>query len=92
MVHCFDRAPEPPETFAAAKERTEQSGGVLEYHQVDVTQDEALEKCVADIAGRMQRLDGLIAGMRYQRLSTLFAALKLTCFLSGRNPASNASA
>jgi D-arabinitol 2-dehydrogenase len=62
-VHCLDRAPSPPKAFAEARTRIKgQSGGTIEYHQVDVTQDETVEKCVAEIAAERQRLDGLIAG------------------------------
>lgn len=62
-VHCLDRASAPPETFQEAKDRAKTSGGSLQYHQVDVTQNDALEKCIGGIAAEKQRLDGLIAGM-----------------------------
>jgi D-arabinitol 2-dehydrogenase len=63
-VHCLDRAAEPSKAFEEARMRIDRrSGGAMEYHQVDVTQDEALEKCIEDIAAEKQRLDGLIAGV-----------------------------
>lgn len=63
-VHCLDRLPEPDSAFAAAKSRiNEEHGGGLEYHRVDVTDNDALENCIAGIADEKQRLDGLIAGM-----------------------------
>lgn len=71
MVHCLDRAPEPPKTFEEAKARIrDQSGGGLQYHQVDVIQNDVLENCIAEIAAEKQRLDGLIAG---------------TCIIAGRD-------
>lgn len=63
MVHCLDRLPKPDEEFEEAKSRIKnEHGGGLEYHQVDVTQNDALEKLIANIADEKQRLDGLIAG------------------------------
>lgn len=64
IVHCLDRALEPPEMFEEAKMRTQgQSGGSLTYHQVDVTRDSVLEDRISGIAAQKSRLDGLIAGM-----------------------------
>lgn len=63
MVYCLDRTVEPPEAYKEAKARVkDQSSGGLEYHHVDVTHSEAIEKCMAGIASEKQRLDGLIAG------------------------------
>lgn len=71
-VHCLDRPPEPPKTFEDARARTrDQPGGSLEYHQVDVTQNDILEDCIAGIAAEKQRLDGLIAGKIYLTISRL---------------------
>lgn len=62
-VHCLDQAPAPPKTWEDAKLRLrDRSDGALRYHQVDVTQNDALEECVAGIAAEKERLDGLIAG------------------------------
>lgn len=62
-VHCLDRLPEPDHAFVEAKARvSKEHGGGLEYHQIDVTNDERLEACIANIAAEKQRLDGLIAG------------------------------
>jgi D-arabinitol 2-dehydrogenase len=62
-VNCLDRAPVMPRAFDEARMRTQdQSSGAMEYHQVDVTQDDVVEKCIANIAAERQRLDGLIAG------------------------------
>lgn len=63
IVHCIDMAVEPPETFEEARARLKnRSSGGLDYHQVDVTDDDAVEGCIANIASQKQRLDGLIAG------------------------------
>ncbi|KAF1957139.1 NAD(P)-binding protein [Byssothecium circinans] len=70
-VHCLDRLPEPDKAFAAAKERaSEEWGGGLEYHQVDVTQDDQVEKTIAGIADERQRLDGLIAAAGIQQCTS----------------------
>ncbi|KAH7093171.1 hypothetical protein FB567DRAFT_557197 [Paraphoma chrysanthemicola] len=70
IVHCLDRATEPPSTFEEARARVrEQSNGDLRYHQVDVTQNDALEECVARIAAEKQRLDGLIAAAGIQQVT-----------------------
>lgn len=70
-VHCLDRAAEPPKAFAEAEARLKgRSGGGLKYHQVDVTQNDVVEKCMADIAAESQRLDGLIVAAAIQQCST----------------------
>jgi D-arabinitol 2-dehydrogenase len=58
-VHCLDRTPEPPQTFLDAQERLK---GQMEYHRVDVTDDQEMRQCIENIAAERQRLDGLIAG------------------------------
>ena len=64
MVHCLDVADKPPDTFEEARARSKgRSGGGLDYHQINVTDDNSLEECVAGIAAQKQRLDGLIAGV-----------------------------
>ena len=63
LVHCIDRLPDADGAFTLSKEQlVPEYGGSLEYHQVDVSNNDKLEKCIADIAGERQRLDGLIAG------------------------------
>ena len=62
-VHCLDRMSQPDKAFSQAKDRIRSEyGGGLEYHQVDVTQNERLEEVIEGIADTHQRLDGLIAG------------------------------
>jgi D-arabinitol 2-dehydrogenase len=63
-VHCLDRAPRPDKGFEEVRAhiKEQRHTGALRYHQVDVTQDQQLEECIAGIAAENQRLDGLIAG------------------------------
>ncbi|KAJ4371223.1 hypothetical protein N0V83_004440 [Neocucurbitaria cava] len=71
MVHCLDRLPEPDEEFEEARSRIKnEHGGGLEYHQVNVTQNDALEKLIATIADEKQRLDGLIAAAGIQQVTS----------------------
>lgn len=70
-VHCLDRLPEPDKAFATAKARIKtEYGGGLEYHQVDVTHNDDLETCIAEIAAEKQRLDGLIAAAGVQQVTS----------------------
>ncbi|KAF2036475.1 NAD(P)-binding protein [Setomelanomma holmii] len=70
IVHCLDCAAEPPRTFEEAEARIRgRSDGDLRYHQVDVTNNEALEDCVAGIAAEKRRLDGLIAAAGIQQVT-----------------------
>lgn len=72
-VHCLDRAVQPDIAFSHAQSRLKEDGvGELTYHQIDVTQDQDLEKCIAGIADVKQRLDGLVAGVS-------------DCFVTGRS-------
>ncbi|PVH96104.1 NAD(P)-binding protein [Periconia macrospinosa] len=67
-VHCLDQLPKPDDNFAEAKNRVkEEYGGELEYHQVDVTNDEQVEGVISGIADEHQRLDGLIAAAGIQQ-------------------------
>ncbi|KAH6865870.1 hypothetical protein BKA58DRAFT_390361 [Alternaria rosae] len=62
-VHCLDRLPDPPQAFQEAQARLKSNTGTsLEYHRVDVTDEQAMRKCIGGIASEHQRLDGLIAG------------------------------
>lgn len=62
-VYCLDLLPEPPQAFQEAQARLKGDyGASLEYCNVDVTHEEALRKCIGDIASTHKRLDGLIAG------------------------------
>lgn len=69
-VHCLDRMSQPDEAFSQAKDRIRSEyGGGLEYHQVDVTQNERLEEVIEGIADKHQRLDGLIAAAGIQQVT-----------------------
>ncbi|EUC31056.1 hypothetical protein COCCADRAFT_38800 [Bipolaris zeicola 26-R-13] len=69
-VHCLDRLPEPSKAFQEAQARANSSNDAgLEYHTVDVTHDEAIQKCIQDIADQKQRLDGLIAAAAVQQVT-----------------------
>lgn len=69
-VHCLDQLPEPSKAFQEAQARANSSNGAgLEYHTVDVTHDEAIQKCIQDIADQKQRLDGLIAAAAVQQVT-----------------------
>ncbi|RYN76943.1 hypothetical protein AA0119_g8427 [Alternaria tenuissima] len=69
-VYCLDRLPEPPQVFQEAQTRLKSNHGAsLEYHNVDVTHEEAMRKCIGDIASRHQRLDGLIAAAGIQQVT-----------------------
>ena len=62
-VHCLDILSEPDDSFGLARKRVKsEHGGSLEYHQVDVSNSDQLEKVIEKIASEEQRLDGLIAG------------------------------
>ncbi|PLB34280.1 putative short chain dehydrogenase/oxidoreductase [Aspergillus candidus] len=70
-VHCLDRLDQPHPDFAVAKEHAEREyGGHLEYHQIDVRNDTEVNSLFGDIAGRHQRLDGLIAAAGINHLQS----------------------
>ncbi|KAF2874281.1 hypothetical protein BDV95DRAFT_487401 [Massariosphaeria phaeospora] len=70
-VHCIDRLAEPDKTFNEAKARFKnENGGGLEYHQVDVSNAEAMEEAIAEIASERQRLDGLVAAAGIQQCTS----------------------
>ena len=65
-VHCLDRLPEPPKVFEEAQARLKSNHHAnLVYRNVNVADEEAMRKCIADIAAENQRLDGLIAGEKF---------------------------
>jgi D-arabinitol 2-dehydrogenase len=87
-VHCLDRLQEAPKAFQEARSRMESTNSAgLEYHTVDVSQEEAIRKCIHDIAAERQRLDGLIAG---KSMTISNGCHRLTHVLySCRNPTSH---
>ncbi|KAF1939437.1 NAD(P)-binding protein [Clathrospora elynae] len=71
MVHCLDRSPEPLKSFQEARARHKNAhDGGLEYHQVDVTDEVEMRKCIEGIAAERQRLDGLIAAAAIQQVTS----------------------
>lgn len=68
-VHCLDQLPKAPEPFKEAQARLKGNHNAgLVYHNVNVADEGAMRKCIADIAAENQRLDGLIAGKRLLRV------------------------
>lgn len=63
-VHVLDKSPEPTKEFeeVRARAKSEFDGG-LEYHQVDVADEQTLGKTISEIAAQKKRLDGLVAGL-----------------------------
>ncbi|KAF9741105.1 hypothetical protein PMIN06_008355 [Paraphaeosphaeria minitans] len=69
-VHCIDRLERPDQAFDESAERLKREfGGELIYHRVDVTDSDALETVIAEIAADRQRLDGLIAAAAIQQVT-----------------------
>lgn len=68
-VYCFDREPEADEGWNEAARRADQFGGSLHYKQQDVQDTEGLDRTIAAIADKHERLDGLIAAAGVQHLS-----------------------
>lgn len=70
-VHCLDRSAQPSSVFGEVREQMKREyDGDLEYHQVDVTQNEEVENCIAAIAAEGQRLDGLVAAAGIQQVTS----------------------
>lgn len=61
-VHCLDILEEPHEDFSLVRRHVDSElGGSLHYHHVDIFDTAAMQQCIADIAARHLRIDGLIA-------------------------------
>ncbi|KAF2737045.1 NAD(P)-binding protein [Polyplosphaeria fusca] len=70
MVHCMDVLPEPDKSFQQAKDRIKsESGGGLQYHQVDVSNDAEVSRTFEKIGAQRQRIDGLIAAAGIQHVA-----------------------
>ncbi|PYH90258.1 short chain dehydrogenase/oxidoreductase [Aspergillus ellipticus CBS 707.79] len=70
-VYCLDRLETPHPDFLAAKEHSETNyGGSLEYFRIDVRDESEVNKLFAEIAGRNQRLDGMIAAAGVNHLQS----------------------
>ncbi|KAI1481771.1 NAD(P)-binding protein [Daldinia eschscholtzii] len=68
-VYCFDREPKADEGWNEAARRADKFGGSLYYKQQDVQDTEGLDRTIAEIADKHQRLDGVIAAAGVQHLS-----------------------
>ena len=61
-VYCLDRLPEPEKEFKIVQQRLgPKYGGALNYDHVDVREAGNLDRVISEVAGRHQRMDGLIA-------------------------------
>ncbi|KAF2458490.1 hypothetical protein BDY21DRAFT_370729 [Lineolata rhizophorae] len=68
-VWCLDRLPEPDLPFQQAKQRIKPEwGGSLNYCQVDVTDNESLERVIRSIGELHSRIDGLVAAAGIQKI------------------------
>ncbi|KAI1074817.1 NAD(P)-binding protein [Whalleya microplaca] len=67
-VYCFDREPRPDERFLEAARRATEWGGSLHYRQQDVQDTVGLDRAIAYIADKHQRLDGIVCAAGVQQL------------------------
>ena len=67
-VYALDRLPEPSPDFSRIQQRAaEELGTTLHYRQIDVRDNEALNKTIGEIGDAEGRLDGLIAAAGIQQ-------------------------
>lgn len=67
-VFALDRLPEPsPDFYRVQKRAAEELGTTFHYRQIDVRDNEGLNKIVADIGDTQGRMDGLIAAAGIQQ-------------------------
>ena len=70
-VYALDRLSEPsPDFYRVQKRAAEELGTSLEYRQIDVRDNEGLNKVVSDIGAKHGRMDGLIAAAGIQQETT----------------------
>ncbi|KAH7150204.1 hypothetical protein B0J13DRAFT_285450 [Dactylonectria estremocensis] len=68
-VYCFDRAESPDEDWGLAQQRVvPEWGGSLEYRQQDVTDQDGLDRQMAEIAEEYGGLDGVVAAAGIQKI------------------------
>ena len=68
-MYCLDRAESPDQEWDEALERVDpESGGHLEYCQIDVQDTPALEKLIDGVAKKHRRLDGAVAAAGIQQI------------------------
>lgn len=69
-VYCLDRLPEPSPDFYSTRENlAHHFKGTLNYKRVDVQDANNLDEVVSGIAGKHQRMDGLIAAAGVQNVT-----------------------
>ena len=67
-VYALDRLPEPsPDFYQVQKRAAEELGTTFHYRQIDVRDNEGLNRIVADIGDTQGRMDGLIAAAGIQQ-------------------------
>lgn len=67
-VYALDRLPDPSPDFARTQKRAaEELGTTLHYRQIDVRDNESLNKTIAEIGDTEGRMDGLIAAAGIQQ-------------------------
>ena len=67
-VYALDRLPEPsPDFYRVQKRAAEELGTTFHYRQIDVRDNEGLNKVVAEIGDTHGRMDGLIAAAGIQQ-------------------------
>ncbi|KAJ5102035.1 hypothetical protein NUU61_004257 [Penicillium alfredii] len=70
-VYCLDRLESPPLDFVAAREKAmNEYGGLLEYVRIDVRNSTEVNNTFAAIAGKHERLDGLVAAAGINHLQS----------------------
>jgi NAD(P)-dependent dehydrogenase (short-subunit alcohol dehydrogenase family) len=69
LVYCFDRQEKPDEKWREAQWWAAQWGGSLHYRQQDVVDTAHLDRTIADIANKHQRLDGVVAAAGIQQIT-----------------------
>ncbi|KAK7428283.1 hypothetical protein QQZ08_005180 [Neonectria magnoliae] len=68
-VYCFDRSVSPDEGWHRAQQRVvPEWGGSLQYRQQDVTDEDGLDRQMAEIAQEHGGLDGVIAAAGIQKI------------------------
>lgn len=70
-VYALDRLPEPsPDFYRVQRRAAEELGTTFYYRQIDVRDNEGLNKVIADIGDMHGRMDGLIAAAGIQQETT----------------------
>lgn len=68
-MYCFDRAAAPDQHWTEVARRADEFGGSLTYKQQDVVDSAGIDRAIAEIADKHQRLDGIVAAAGVQHLA-----------------------